>query len=154
MMVGYGLAARHGGASGGRLLTCASLEGLLSSQRQVLEAPEAWPLLTGRTTRPGLRIGHNARVHPSAQIEGPVYVGENSRIGAGAILGPNTVVARDCVIDQGTTAVDTLVTPGTFIGADLEMRDVVAYGPVVANVALGAAAVISEEFLVGSLIAR
>ncbi len=41
-----------------------------------------------------------ARVHTSAMLRGPVWLGEGARIEAGSIVGPNAVIGSNCVVGK------------------------------------------------------
>jgi mannose-1-phosphate guanylyltransferase len=54
-------------------------------------------------------IGENTKVHATAKIIGPVYIGENTRIGAYSIVGPNTIIGNNCSLGGNNTITDTIV---------------------------------------------
>jgi hypothetical protein len=53
----------------------------------------------------------------------PVYLCENCGIDAGAQLGPNVVVGKDCLLDTGCTATDSAVYAGSYVSQALELKD-------------------------------
>jgi hypothetical protein len=69
---------------------------------------------------PSVCLGRFARVHPSARIMGPVWIGDNSRIGPDTQLGPFTVIGANCVISQGVSIRSTSVAEETVLGAFTE----------------------------------
>jgi lipopolysaccharide/colanic/teichoic acid biosynthesis glycosyltransferase len=63
------------------------------------------------------------RIHPSASLVPPVYLGENCEVGEGARLGPQVFVGRDCVIDHRAALTNSVVLPGSYVGEGLEAED-------------------------------
>ena len=115
--------------------------------------------LPGFELRPGVWIGEDVDVDPTARIEGPALIGDNSRIGAGATVGPGTVVAGNAIV-----ADDAIVTGGVLMergyvgayarvrggvvgrGAGLEKGATLEEGAVLGDeVAVGAGAVINPR---------
>jgi len=61
-------------------------------------------------------------VNPSAQITGPVLVGDGSTIEAGArLIGP-VVIGPGCTVGEGATIEDSLLWNGVSIGQEAEVR--------------------------------
>jgi mannose-1-phosphate guanylyltransferase len=54
-------------------------------------------------------IGNNANIHPSAKIIGPVYIGENTTIGAYSTIGPNTILGNNCKVGIDKIIIDSIV---------------------------------------------
>lgn len=70
-------------------------------------------------------VARGARIHPTAQITGPVYIGPHARIEADAIVGPNAVIGHDSVIDQTAEIINTVVLPETYVGHGLFLEEAV-----------------------------
>ena len=123
---------------------------LLEGERRVLEGNWRNLLLGGRM-RDGVWLCRNARVHPTATLIAPVYVGENCHIGAGVHLGPNAVAGQDCMIDRDTEVRESLILPGSYVGCDLELANVVVDADRVVSTELDASVPVSDAFVVGSM---
>src|SRR5262249_10897121 len=54
--------------------------------------------IPGFEVREGVWLGEGADVSPDAEVQGPVLVGDNSRVEAGAVLRPYTVLGTDVVV--------------------------------------------------------
>lgn len=100
---------------------------------------------------PGVRIGRNVSLHPAAQIEAPVYIGENCRIGPGARLGPNAVIGDNCIVDGRSQVSHSVVLPGSYVGELLELRHAVVDHNRLANVPLDAEISVTDNFLLAKL---
>ena len=79
-------------------------------------------------------VARSARINPTAQITGPVYIGPHARIEAGAIVGPNAVIGHDSVIDQKAEIVKTVVLPETYVGLGLFLEEAVVAPGTLASV--------------------
>ncbi|WP_172388121.1 sugar phosphate nucleotidyltransferase [Streptomyces sp. MNP-20] len=71
---------------------------------------------------PTVRVDKSARIHPTAQLTGPVYVGAHAQIGAGARIGEHTVVGAHAVIDQGAQLRRVVVHPHAYVGPGAVLR--------------------------------
>jgi mannose-1-phosphate guanylyltransferase len=54
-------------------------------------------------------IGKNTIIQPSAKIISPVYIGENTKIGAYSTIGPNTVIGNNCKVGTNNIITDSIV---------------------------------------------
>jgi hypothetical protein len=79
----------------------------------------------------------DATIHAGSVIVGPVLIGPGCFVAAGARLGPGTVLTHDVVISSGTTVVNSLVLPQTFVGQGLELDEAVVNGCSVQHLRLG-----------------
>ena len=105
----------------------------------------------GREVSEGIWIARNVSLHPSATLVAPVYLGENCRIGSGIRLGPNVVVVRDCVLDSGSTAADSTVLPGSYVGQALELDHVIVDRNRLVNVRAGGETIVRDDFILSAI---
>jgi lipopolysaccharide/colanic/teichoic acid biosynthesis glycosyltransferase len=132
-------------------LSAQSPEALLAAHRRVLTKSFTGLLLTGRETDEGIWMSRNVSLHPTARLIPPVYIGENCRIGAGAQLGPNTAVGRDCVLDARCSVAHSAIFPGSYVGEALELADVVVDRNRLINVRVGTAVSVADAFILGDV---
>jgi N-acetylglucosaminyldiphosphoundecaprenol N-acetyl-beta-D-mannosaminyltransferase len=92
------------------------------AQAQARQLPGAWI----RTPWGGM--SPSARVHPGARITGPVLLGPGCLVDDGAQVGPDVVLERDVVVARGSSVVDAVVLPNTFIGQGLSVRTALVNG--------------------------
>jgi len=106
----------------------------------------------GFELRPSVWVGEDVDVHPSAQLEGPVLVGDNSVIGAGARVGPYTVIGSNALIGDDATVTNGLVMDRGHVGAFARVTGgVVARGASLERGAtLDDGAVLGDEVRVGA----
>jgi mannose-1-phosphate guanylyltransferase len=68
-------------------------------------------------------IGEGTEYTKDNLITGPVVVGDNTKIGAGAKLLPLTVVGSNCTISSGTSIAESLIFDGCIIGKNCIIRN-------------------------------
>ena len=118
-------------------LSSSSYESLLESHSRVLSGDMERLLLTGRERSPGIRLGRNVRVHPTARLIAPVFIGENSRIEEHVSLGPSVSVGKDCLINRRATLSQAVVCSGTYVGEGVAIERSIAECNRLVNVGLG-----------------
>ncbi len=124
---------------------------LITSQRTVLNKRFHGLLFYGREVQQGIWIGRNVSLHPTATLVPPVYLGENSRIGAGIRIGPNAVVVRNCILDRGTTVADSAILPGSYVGQALELDHVIVDRNRLVNVREGGQTIVRDDFILSGI---
>jgi mannose-1-phosphate guanylyltransferase/phosphomannomutase len=65
----------------------------------------------------GIWLGEGAEVHPDAEIDGPAVVGDNSRVDAGARLGPYTVLGSNVMVRADVDLERVVVHDNSYLGA-------------------------------------
>jgi lipopolysaccharide/colanic/teichoic acid biosynthesis glycosyltransferase len=80
-----------------------------------------------------------------------VFIGENSRIGVGASLGPNAVVGHDSIVDRHTQVINSAVLPGSYCGERLELDHVIVDRNRLLSSRLDASVSISDTFILSGL---
>lgn len=89
--------------------------------RDIMEGRFVAPPFSGRRTT--VLVEPGARVDPSAELEGPVYVDEGASIKAGARVGPYSVVGRQCQIEARAVVEGSILWPNSRIGEAALVRD-------------------------------
>ncbi len=132
-------------------LSVVSYDDLLESQQRVLTRQFAGVVLSGKEADESIWISRNVSLDPTARLIAPVFIGENCRIARGIHLGPNAVIGSDCVFDSHCTVSNSLILSGSYIGEALELADVIVDKNRLVNVRVGAAVVVSDAFILGSM---
>ena len=70
----------------------------------------------------------SARVDASAKIQGPCYIGANTRIHAGVTVTGYSSIERNCEIDMGTSLDHACILPNTYLAPGLLIRNSVVDG--------------------------
>jgi mannose-1-phosphate guanylyltransferase len=109
----------------GRPLCVQTYRDVIAAHRAVLEGEFPGLLVAAREKSRRGWFARNAKVHPTARVFPPVYVGENSIVGAGVQLGPQATVGRDCVLDANCRVANAVVLPDSYVGQSLDLSDVI-----------------------------
>ena len=110
---------------------------LLDAQRSVIRGSPDAPIPAAWIPMPWGSVSPLARVHPGAEVQGPVLIGPGCLVEDGAHLGPNTVLSSDVVVCGRTSVRDSLLLPGTYLGRGLDVSDAIVNGERVRHVRLG-----------------
>lgn len=102
----------------------------------------------GTEIKPGVWAGEGARIHKSARVLAPAFVGAHSRIRALSVLTRATVVEHHSMIDCGTVVENSTVLPLTCIGAALDVAHSVVGLRRIANLKRRVEVEIADEKLV------
>lgn len=105
-------------------------------------------------------IEPSARVDASAKIQGPCYIGANTRIHAGVVISGYSSIEANCEIDMGTTLDHACVLPNTYLAPGLLVRNSVVDGTRLeqlekgVTVDLGRAALAARRYAVATSVSR
>lgn len=106
----------------------------------------------GFELQPGVYVGEDCEIDPTARIDGPAMIGDNTRVGAGAILGANAVIGSNATIADDARVSYGVVMDRGHVGAYAQVR-----GGVVGRAAsldrgatLEEGAILGDEVLVGA----
>jgi len=87
-------------------------------------------LARDRIDRPALsesvRVADSARVHDRATLQGPVAVGPDAEVAAGAVIGPDVTVGRNGTVGSNVTLRNAVLDTDCRLGAGATVVDCVA----------------------------
>ncbi len=86
-----------------------------------------FPSIEGQQIAPGIWVGQNHIIHPSARLAAPLCIGENCRIGYGVELGPEVVIGSSVVIDDDATIFQSTVLDRTYVGQLVNINNRIIY---------------------------
>jgi NDP-sugar pyrophosphorylase family protein len=78
-------------------------------------------LPVGREIKPGVWLGAGARIHRTARVLAPAFIGSHTRVRASAVVTRFSAVEHHCEVDCGSVIEDSNVLPFTRIGAGLDV---------------------------------
>ncbi|HVF52974.1 MAG TPA: sugar phosphate nucleotidyltransferase [Actinomycetota bacterium] len=105
--------------------------------------------LPGFEIQPGVWVGEDVEMDPTATIEGPALIGNNVRIGAGAHVGPYSVVGDNATISDDARVSNAVVMEQSHVGRFAQIR-----GGILGRAAtLGRGAVAEEGSVLGDEVA-
>lgn len=97
-------------------------------------------------------MGKDCRISSRARIEGPVYLGPECSVGAGAHVLPYSVIGRGAVVEPAASLKRSILWPGVYVGGMAEIRGaVIGRGAVVGRVSsVYEGAVIGDQSVLSS----
>ena len=75
----------------------------------------------GQELKPGVWVGKHARIHRNARIEGPTFIGDQAKVGAGTFLRGCSTLEHHCKVDQRTLVDNSTVLPYSYVGESLNV---------------------------------
>jgi NDP-sugar pyrophosphorylase family protein len=99
----------------------------------------------------GLYTGLRAHVSADAKLQVPCWLGKNVYVGAGASVGPRTIVEDGSFIESGAVVSNSFVGPDTFVGKFAELSESFAQGDTLVNLRTGSVATVPDNFLLSAL---
>jgi len=105
--------------------------------------------LLGTEAGEGIWVGEDTRIDRSAELKGPVLIGHGCSIGAGAHVGPLSVVGDNCVIEAGAQVEHSVLWSGAYLGHSARAKAAVICRNVVAkrNTTINEGAVVGDRCL-------
>ena len=119
-------------------------EAFLQAQQDALGG-RAGVAIEGFELQPGVWVGEDVAIDPTARINGPAVIGDNCRIGGGARINSNTVIAPNCQIGEDAVLTRAVLLERAHIGSYARVRG----GVVGRNSSLGRSAVLEEGAVLG-----
>lgn len=101
--------------------------------------------------RQGGWIGPRVRIHPSALLKPPFWIGAGSEIGADCRLGPDALIGPGCLLEKDVHVENSLVLPRTFLGRHLDLHARIVDGGTVLDRATATRVAIADKFIASTL---
>ena len=106
---------------------------------------------TAYEAEPGIWLSRNVVIHPTARLLAPVYIGENCLIGCGAVIGPDAMVEKNCLVDRGTQVKNSLICHDTYAGVGLEINNSIVKASALINTQLETILTMQDDFILSGL---
>ncbi|MGE9293384.1 MAG: hypothetical protein ACQKBW_07210 [Puniceicoccales bacterium] len=81
----------------------------------------------------GFALGRYCRIHPTAELVPPYYLGNQVAIGPGAQIGPYAVIGEGSIISEGTQVQNAQVMPHSYLGPQLSLKHSILTGGIIIN---------------------
>lgn len=78
--------------------------------------------IPGHEIAPGIWIGQGVEIDPDAALEGPLVLGDNVRIAAGARVGAYSALGRNTIVDEGAQIERAVTLANVYVGTDARLR--------------------------------
>ena len=102
----------------------------------------------------GGSIGPRVRIHPSARMTPPFWIGAGAQIGARTQIGPYAFVGNGSVVDEETEVEQAFVAPNTYVGKHTRLYRSIADGSVLVDFERDCKVRIEESFIMGPVVDR
>ncbi len=98
-------------------------EKYMQVHRDIMDGRYSMPPFNGKA---GVAwVAPTAIVETGARLEGPLFIDEGCRIGAGAFIGPYSVLGADCHIEEQAQIAGSILWPGTHVGREARISDTI-----------------------------
>ncbi len=131
---------------------------LLASYADWFAAVLSWLPRTATTNRigvrelaPGIWVGSRAHLATDAEFHAPCWIGENTYVDSGAIIGPQAVLESGVFVGRRAQIVQSIVGPNTLVGQNTEIHASIASGSTLANWERDFCFTVPDDFLLCSL---
>jgi NDP-sugar pyrophosphorylase family protein len=104
-----------------------------------------------REEQPGVWLGRHAHVSPEAKLCGPCWIGQHVFVGAGSVIGPNSILEDRCFVEGGAEIANSIIGSDTFVGKLAALRQSFAWGNTLVNWKSGSITQITDAFLMCAL---
>ena len=119
-------------------------EAYLQAQKDALNGKVS-VTLKGFEFAPGVNVGVDVEIDPTARLIGPVVVGDNSRIGAGASVGPQSIIGSNTIIAEDARVIGGVVMDRAYVAPLAQVRG----GILGRGASLDRGAILEEEAVIG-----
>jgi NDP-sugar pyrophosphorylase family protein len=103
-------------------------------QKAILEHAYPGIIVPGIELQPGVWVGKNVSASSNVSFEAPLVIGDNCRIGKGVVLGGETIIGHDVMVDVGANLRHAVILSKTFVGAQTVVKDSIIQGNLVIDV--------------------
>ena len=97
-------------------------------------------------------VGPRVRIHPSARMAPPFWIGSGAKIGANAQIGPYALVGSGSVVDEDTQVEQAFVAANTYVGKHTRIFRAIADGRLLVDFERGCKVRIEEPFILAPVI--
>ena len=105
----------------------------------------------GYFSKDGAHVGYNVIIPPAANLQPPLVIGNNTRLNALTVIGPDVVLGDRCIVDQQSELTRCVILEGTYIGRNLEIHDKIVAGRRLIDPADGTVVGIDDPWLLSSV---
>lgn len=98
-------------------------------------------------------VAPGVKIHPSATMTAPYWIGTGAEIGPDCRIGPNALIGPGSLLENDVAVENSLVLGRTFLGRHLEVRALIVDGDGLLDRRAGTRCAIQDEFIVSPLAA-
>jgi len=97
--------------------------------------------------KPGILVGKNTEIHPTARLKSPLIIGCSCYIGPHVFIGPYSVIADNCIIEDRSSIKKSILWNGVMLGKGSTLRGAIVCSNVKIknNVSIFEGAIVGDE---------
>ncbi len=92
------------------------IQSYIQSHRDILDNKVRVELKETESSK-GVFLGSGVDIHPEAEVEGPVLIGENCKVGKGVKIEPYSIIGEDVLIHSHSTVKRSIIWGNSVVGA-------------------------------------
>lgn len=123
-------------------------------QKQWLTHRSAEKATLDRQHPSGGWVGPQSKIHPTARLIAPFWIGARAQIGPGCEIGPCALIGDGAILDENAQVEEACVLPWTHLGRNTRLFHSAAAGNKLVDFRRGCRADITEPFIMGFVIER
>jgi NDP-sugar pyrophosphorylase family protein/lipopolysaccharide/colanic/teichoic acid biosynthesis glycosyltransferase len=127
---------------------------ILKANEQFLEKRFDTLLCGGREIEPGIWLGRNVVLHPTAKLIAPVFLSADCQIGAASTIGPHAVIGKNCILGANLQFSHSLMLDGGFLGDGLALQGILVDRGRLTDTESGVHLHITDPLLAGKMASR
>lgn len=110
-----------------------------------------YPSIEGHQIAPGIWVGINHMIHPTARLAAPICIGDGCRVGYGADLGPEVVIGAGVIVDDEATVQASTILPRTYIGNLVNVQNRLVRHTTMVDLATSEHTIVVDKFLLADI---
>ena len=106
--------------------------------------------VSGKQYAPGIWVGRNPVIHPTAKIAAPVVIGDDCFIGKDTEIGPSVVIGNNVIIDDQATLHNCTILNSTFVGKLVNIENRLVSANLMIDTQTGTSIRVADNFLLAA----
>lgn len=106
--------------------------------------------IPGREASPGVWLGRNCVIAPTATLQPPVLIGHNSAVRANAKV-TASVIGEGVIIEENAEVHQSIVLADTYVGSDLNVNEMVVHKTCLVQIPTGVDLCVTDKVILGDL---
>lgn len=106
---------------------------------------------TAHKVEPGIWISRSVQIHPTAKIQAPIFIGENTQIRENVEIGPHAVIEKNCIIDKGSAVKSSLICKRSYVGESVHLDNCIVYRNILINMDIDTHVEINDDFILSGI---
>lgn len=97
--------------------------------------------------QPGVWAGTRSSISPEAKVQPPCWLGQHVMVGAGALIGPRTILEDGVFIESMAEVSDSWIGEETLVGELTRVQNALAWGSTLVDCSTGTTTIVPDRFV-------